>query len=404
MKDLYTFDYSPSLALTTYQDVRQAYANLFDELKIPYLVADADSGQIGGDLSHEFHFPTAQGEDHIISCNACDYVANEELAKSAPTITSLSKTFSKKDIPRIWHGISKDTETLVKVWYLSSLPSSTETHPEVNLHAVKSIIPDLDLSIEDPLPLFKGAQIVHLMDSTWPQTSPPPSLLEKSHISEEVHTRDSANQPLNLMRIKDGDSCSRCTNGKLKVEKAIELGHTFHLGTRYSAPMKATIAVPTHLLEDSQVEPDQATGSDASTRVPIEMGCHGIGVSRIIGAVADTLADEKGLNWPRVMAPYEVVLIAGKGLDDAALEVYDQLITGRADERQPLDLVIDDRDRAFPWKMNDADLIGYPVIVIVGRNWKAGRMCEVQCRRLKIRKDVPLVELQSFVQSLLSQL
>src|SRR3978361_1797100 len=83
MKDLYTFDHNSNLALITYDEVREVYAKLFDELKIPYLVADADSGNMGGTLSHEFHFPTPKGEDHVISCDRCDYVANEELAEAA---------------------------------------------------------------------------------------------------------------------------------------------------------------------------------------------------------------------------------------------------------------------------------------------------------------------------------
>ena len=85
MKDLYTFDYSAHLALETYNQVRRAYTALFDELKIPYLVAVADSGDMGGDLSHEYHFPSRRGEDHVISCDACDYVANEELAQAFQT-------------------------------------------------------------------------------------------------------------------------------------------------------------------------------------------------------------------------------------------------------------------------------------------------------------------------------
>src|ERR1700722_20097214 len=83
MKDLYTFDYNVASALETYHQVREMYAKIFDELKIPYLVADADSGNMGGSLSHEFHFPAGKGEDNVISCDSCNYVANEELAESA---------------------------------------------------------------------------------------------------------------------------------------------------------------------------------------------------------------------------------------------------------------------------------------------------------------------------------
>lgn len=125
----------------------------------------------------------------------------------------------------------------------------------------------------------------------------------------------------------------------------------------------------------------------------------------MIAAVADTLADIKGLNWPRVMAPFEVVVVPGKGLDDAASEVYDVLssVTG-AGAGQRLDVVLDDRAETFPWKMRDADLVGYPVIVVAGRRWKAERICEVQCRRLQVREELPLDQVAGFVESLLGKL
>jgi prolyl-tRNA synthetase len=433
MKDLYTFDYSPSLALETYHSVRQAYARLFDELKIPYLVADADSGQIGGDLSHEFHFPTAKGEDNIISCNNCDYVANEELAESAMPVRKSSDEGSATSGAnvRVWRGISRDKETLINVWYQSSI-SESEAHSEVNMHAIKSIMPDLDASIEDPLPFWKHHQVFHahsvaaqphpirLVNLVDTQISVPLFLAIKSQdpdlpfwpnslggkmpeLQVETLSLDpSTGRPLNLMRIQDGDSCKRCPTGVLKVEKAIELGHTFYLGTRYSEPMEAMVTVPTNFLQAAESKPVEVVGTRASIQVPMQMGCHGIGVSRIIGAVADTLADEKGLNWPRVMAPYEVLVIPGKGLEEAALDVYDVLSS--KPNGQPLDLILDDRAKAFPWKMNDADLVGYPVIVIVGKKWKEGGKCEVQCRRLKIRQDVLVDEVSDFIQSLLDQL
>ena len=135
MKDLYTFDLSPSTALATYDQVRKTYALLFDELKLPYLVAEADSGDIGGNLSHEFHFPTSKGEDHVISCSNCDYVANEELAESpvpdpgSRTVGSGSgSTNGDLNQPEVkilvWRGISRDRRTLVNVWYPSPATSA----------------------------------------------------------------------------------------------------------------------------------------------------------------------------------------------------------------------------------------------------------------------------------------
>jgi prolyl-tRNA synthetase len=446
MKDLYTFDLTPSLALSTYEQVREIYARLFDELKLPYLVAEADSGDMGGNLSHEFHFPTSKGEDHVISCSKCDYVANEELADSPVQKPSNifdswgSKTTdltsgSLEATMLVWRGISRDRRTLVNVWYPPSATpdkvTAGSTMAEVNVHAVKAVFPDLDASVEDPLALWENindatlgngnadhsvpTRILILVDCRLPddikktistkesQTPFWPASIEKPLPDAEVEVvskNPSTQQPLNLLRIVDGDPCPRCSDGRLKIQKAIELGHTFHLGTRYSVPLSANVTVPA---EESNVLNDEASRS--GRHVPMQMGCHGIGVSRMIGAVADTLADDKGLNWPRVMAPFEVVIVPSKGLDEAALEVYDVLLKMPTESGvSQLDLILDDRAQSFPWKMQDADLVGYPIIVVVGRRWKADSSCEVQCRRLQLRQDVSIRELANFIRSVLSQL
>lgn len=447
MKDLYTFDYSIPSALETYHQVRGAYTKIFDELKLPYLVADADSGDMGGNLSHEFHFPTPNGEDNVISCTSCGYVANEELAETGfrpdDNFNEINETSTTDEStsplgeamavlqPSIWRGISRDRRTLINVWYPAG--SSPSEQPDINPHAVKSAVPEFDASVEDPLPFWaesrsattpsKSHRLVNLVDSRLPRSarerieSQDPSLAfwpvqlngQSPAVAIDSMSYDPVTgHPLNLLRIKDGDPCARCATGTLKVEKAIEMGHTFYLGTRYSKPLNATVSVPRHLLRDGDSEPTTATPDgdlNEEQKVPIQMGCYGIGVSRMIAAVADTLADEKGLNWPRIMAPFETVVIPAKGLDDAASEVYDALSSAAGPARGPrLDVVLDDRAESFPWKMRDADLVGYPVIVVAGRRWKAERICEVQCRRLNVREERPFDQIPAFVESLLSKL
>lgn len=425
MKDLYTFDLNESRALATYDEVRKVYASLFDELKVPYLVAQADSGDMGGNLSHEFHFPTTQGEDHIISCtSSCGYVANEELAKSP-----LHEVMESGGSLELWQGISRDRGTLINVWYPSSTPGrKSQALPEVNVHAIKNIIPELDASIENPSALWaatrarsQSLQVLNLVDGRLPRSLKKeikrlsdakipdrPIEMPPSEIVTDVIFETSEQEPLNLLRIQDGDPCPNpdCA-GSLKVEKAIELGHTFHLGTRYSDPLQATVMVPAELLGDGNLDPDTPASkpvANSSLEIPMQMGCHGIGVSRIIGAVADTLADDKGLNWPRVIAPYEVIVLASKGdLENAALEVYDAL-SGSSVSQAARDVILDDRAQSFAWKMRDADLVGYPIIIVVGRTWKTKGMCEVQCRRLEIREEVALKDIPGFVDILLDQL
>jgi prolyl-tRNA synthetase len=408
MKDLYTFDYSSEAALAAYEQVREAYSHIFiDEMKLPVLVAQASSGDMGGSLSHEYHLPTALGEDHVMSCQGCGYVANEELAESRPAPAVFVDGACN---PKAWHGISKDRKTLVRVWFNADQFSAEE----ISNHAVKQVFPELDSGVEDPAPYWAAAikefttsnesqvRVVNLFDDRLPQDMRSQPTLDSSD-SAELRSLPVTNHKEgipNPFRIKEGDACPRCDDGRLRVQKAIELGHTFHLGTRYSEPLGASVSVPARLLPENNS--GQGSGGDGATIVPIQMGCHGIGISRIIGAVADHLADERGLNWPRVIAPHEVVIVfhsQDNQFAKEAADVYDILSPLR------VDTIIDDRlGTSLSWKLKDADLIGYPVIVVLGKQWKDSRRLEVQCRRLRRTDSVLLKELGSHVRHLLDQL
>lgn len=437
MKDLYTFDYNVEEALKTYKSVKHAYTQLFDELKIPYLVAAADSGNMGGSLSHEFHFVSNKGEDRVVSCSNCDHVYNEELADGKthifhdPASQSATPGFQTEDAPAeggatisngMWTAISHDGCTLLRGWYPKYSIQNGVTEPverQVNSHAVKAIATaagvNLDLSVENPLAKWtayvkSGAstqkpRVLDLYDSQVRVYQRPPlsDLLEEvgctvADIEYSMLDRfPGTENKLSLVRVHDGDRCSNCTDGHLTSNPAVELGHTFHLGTRYSEVLNASVSVSPAALSGSSASATQSTKEHI---VPMQMGCHGIGVSRLISAVANRLADANGLNWPRAIAPYEVLVVAGKGLDSVAEQVYDNL----ASNSKPMDTLLDDRDKGMGWKLGDADLIGYPVIVVVGNGWKNKQTLEVQCRRLGVCQDVSLDQLPSFVESLLSQL
>lgn len=445
MKDLYTFDITKDLALETYHAVRKTYCALFDELKVPYLVADADSGDIGGDLSHEFHFPTCIGEDNIISCTSCEYVANEELAETSvpeivPADAQQAHTFlmpeqlmTSAPIPSdaftVWRGVSRDRSTLINVWYAvkprENLAGST-AYAEINVHAVKALVSDLDSGVENPVafwgqlsqvPKKEATQIadaeikiVNIIDLQLPATIldvhkrdgrnlpiRPPHATYKGEACISTITQMSA-QLRSLLRIQDGDKCPKCQPGVLKVEKAIELGHTFYLGTRYSEPLNAMVTIPS-----SQRDRGQTNENPRDITVPMQMGCHGIGVSRMMGAVAETLSDDKGLNWPRAIAPYEVLIVASKSNEHAIARVYNQLATSAIPDKK-YEAIVDDRSYSLAWKLNDADLIGYPIVVVIGRAWESKESCEVQCRQLNIRREIPFGMLNDFVGGLLKKL
>ncbi|KAI2472161.1 prolyl-tRNA synthetase [Annulohypoxylon bovei var. microspora] len=427
MKDLYTFDYSIKSALSTYEEVRAAYARLFDELKLPCLSAEASSGDIGGDTSHEYHLPSPIGEDFVMSCDSCDYIANEEVASarlSHPDDNSENVLDNDWSSVNVWRGVSKDRATLVNVWYPASFEGG-----DINTHAIKSVFPELDSSLEHSMQFWSSnppnltkprgdLRIMNIIDYRLGSpflsafqtklSNPSPSLILPKNsdinlpdITNDFITSSANGDLLNVVRIRDGDSCPRCESGKLKVQKAIELGHTFYLGTRYSEALGATVEVPSHLLE-GEATPTKPTKSKTQMKVYYQMGCHGIGVSRMIAAVADHLADKKGLNWPRAIAPFEVIVIPGRNMEEDGVLVSKQLTNSQG--HQPFDLMLDDREATLPWKLNDADLIGYPVIVILGKKWISEKQAEVQCRRLGSKEHVPLEDLPAHINKLLSQL
>lgn len=396
MKDLYTFDITSESASDTYHTVRVAYAALFAEMKLPVLAARASSGDMGGALSHEYLLPTAIGDDRVVHCNSCDYVVNEEMAGRGA-----SQGSPADDGLGVWRGITKDRSTLVNVWYPKriTVPGREEirenTDADVDIHSVKSVVPALDTAVDDAMPLWAATManspvetinLLNLADGRlpsavrqglaqgkqgvemWPRQLngiPRPRLMVSGSI--EGDSPDTG-----FLSVRDGDACPQCSSGTLKVERALELGHTFDLGTRYSEPLGLAVAVP-----------------PSTRKEPVFMGCHGIGISRIIGAVAEHLADGAGLNWPTAIAPYSCVVVPGKEEDlEDAIRVHDHIASSAGTGSNLLDLVVDDRAMSLPWKLRDADLIGFPVMIILGRGWRASQRVEVQCRQLKLREDV----------------
>ncbi|KAL7924991.1 hypothetical protein ACQKWADRAFT_284734 [Trichoderma austrokoningii] len=398
MKDLYTFDLTHESAVETYRDVAGAYSAFFSDLKLPILVAEASSGDMGGEHSHEYHLSHSIGEDTVASCNNCGYTANDEVA-AARSSRQIDGTISASNFG-LWRGITKDRKTLVNAWYPKMGESPLED--SWNIHAVKSVVPELDTSVSDAAPFWSEVvheakaqdgelQLVNVIDSRLSgafedlRNELPllPQDLTNSHIPQSSIIQTPAGTELNLLRIADGDGCPRCDSGTLEIHRALELGHTFLLGTRYSEPLEASVALP----------------DKPGVPVPAQMGCFGIGVSRILGAVAEQLTDDKGLNWPRAIAPFEVVIIPTSGVNEQTLDFYDGLTKDGA-----LDVVLDDRKEAFGWKMQDADMTGYPIVVVLGKAWREKGVCEVQCRRLSVKENVKAEEVPQYVRTLLERL
>lgn len=407
MKDLYTFDVSEAEAMQTYDLVRAAYRAFLDDIRLPYLVANADSGNMGGTHSHEYHFASPSGEDTIITCNNCDLSINEELYIGSYT----GKPLQAANVPetqtstpfQIWCGRitkpaleqkddtngdrdGKDGKMAKKSLVQIFLPSGPF---EVNLHAVKQLVPALDTTfrlsqeeMEEYYNLTHEADIISFRD---PRVSEA-SLLEHTRNWSTIVESPMASasrvsaSPFLLSKVSEEDPCPSCgSHDTLHLQRAVEIGHTFHLGTRYSRPFEATVQ------------------NDSNEQVAMQMGCHGIGISRLIGAAASLLADDKGLNWPIAIAPFGVVLLGTGSTPEADVSaLYDYVGLGLAGSG--LDAIIDDRNRTVGWKLNDADLVGYPFVVVLGKAWRSRKAVELQCRRLGVKEEVSFEQLVPKIQ------
>lgn len=496
MKDLYTFDVTEEAALATYAEVKQAYHRFFAELALPYLVAEADSGSMGGNRSHEFHFPSPMGEDTVWSCDSCSYVANEELAEAYRPIELSNTTSSSVERElQAWYGLRRGGRELLVVLYEDA--ADAVVLDGINTHAIRKLVPDLDTGVEESFTKFLESfelrasvqdkdsddsntqmkiTIVHdvsnatpiemLIDSIHAYTTPnlpaepsttnsakphlPHHLTAQLHRLQSIISQHPSRQPAtvqptlrvqhihpthSLTRIKDGSYCPRCRTGMLSSERAIELGHTFHLGTRYSQPLGAVIPL------------NSITGASITgTPTPIQMGCHGIGLTRLLSASASALADERGLKWPVKIAPFAVMVLASPSTPAGDVEVVYDILRGNfshlSDHRDgkpcldpdvyvsavsdvDIDAAIDDRpgsSHSLVQKLRDADLAGYPVLVVLGRQWattsaseehggigtveqESRRVVEVQCRQLGgLKSDVELWQLARVVKGLLVRL
>jgi prolyl-tRNA synthetase len=436
MKDLYTFDATAQEAHATYDDIRGAYRAFLDELTVDYVEARADSGDMGGDLSHEYHFPNPAGEDTVITCTHCGFARNEEfVSRQSHPPRSLEDTNSVNDDKAVMpltpshpaflqqDFLSQDGCSLVRAIAPRAFDDETEgikSVPALNPYAIKAALSgvvEIDAGLEEPLGYFEDlmattttatssnkASIFYVLDSrVHPRAVGDLIARDKAQFSPEKVNfyliadssgDDLTSSGINLLKHRSGDPCPECADGQLQLQKAIEIGHTFHLGTRYSSKLGLAVG--------------SSGGKDV---VPVEMGCHGIGVSRLIAAVASCLADGAGLNWPRVIAPFEAVIVVQQQEEKvrAAERLYDGLaaaasVSSGPGSGRPVDVLLDDRpEQGLGWKLKDADMIGYPVIVVVGKAFDQGKV-EVQCRRLKVKEDVHLDDAVEFVRGLLGQL
>jgi prolyl-tRNA synthetase len=397
MKDLYSFDLNADKAMETYNEVRKAYDSFFTELGAPFIVAEADSGNMGGNLSHEYHYESPLGEDIVWTCSNCTYVANDEVVFRKSTERPTNNQ-SDNHQAKIWRGITIDRTANVTVIYpTNDIKNTKGSLGALDSTMLKQIYPQIDLTIKSLSP--NAPEMVHQIVIKHPQV---PNKTLQDFIDLNLISGNALQiaTEKDFLRTKDGDLCPRCETGLLRSHHTIELGHTFFLGTRYSNPFRLAI-----------VDPNSVHGGNVSPNI-VQMGCYGIGVSRLIGALAEigtreitfgTRKTQYGLNWPTPVAPFEVAIIYN--MDDHSREaqrIYDSLCVPIAANAPVPDVVLDDRARGIPWKLTDADMRGYPVLLILGN--KMPEYVEVQCKALGLKALVSPYDLKKHVYSALHSL
>jgi prolyl-tRNA synthetase len=395
MKDAYSFDRDEEGLEQSFQLHAQAYHRIFERCELEFFQVEAEVGMMGGSASDDFLAPAETGENTLVTCERGDYAADLEIARGVPRRPEFPEAL---DAP-----VEVETPGLESIDDVSSFlgvdPAATaKAMPVVTLDGtfVLGLVRGDDRLNEAKLAAALASDYRYANDEEIrsalgaPGGSVGPVGLDEIDVVADETLREGqyvvgANREgWHLRGVQAGrdfkatfadlretlptDGCSRC-GGALSFRTAIEVGHIFKLGTRYSVPLGATYL------------------DEAGNERPIVMGSYGIGPGRIVAAVIEQHHDEHGIAWPRALAPYDVHVVALPGLDDQAEQVADAL------EAHGHDVLLDDRDLRAGEKFADADLIGCPTRVTVGRKTLEDGAVDVRDRASGEERRVPMAEL-----------
>ena len=420
MKDSYSFDVDDAGLDRSYAAHRQAYVRIFDRLGLAYVIVSAMSGAMGGSRSEEFLTPAEVGEDTYVRCTHCDYAANVEAlvtpappaqsyddapashvedTPDTPTIETLVSLANSRDdlrrADRDWTAADTLKNVVVKLvkpdGKVELLAIALPGDREVDLKRLTAVVaPALPEAFTEEdfaanaglvrgyigpaaLGVDKPAAVRYLLDprvvegTRWITGANEPG----RHVFDLVAGRDfTGDGTIEVASVRAGDPCPN-GDGTLELARGIEMGHIFQLGRKYAEALDLKVL------------------DERGKQVVVTMGSYGIGPSRAVAAIAEATHDELGLCWPRAVAPADVHLVA-TGKDDSIFEAAQTL----ADDlvRQGLTVLYDDRRGVSPGvKFADAELLGMPTIVVVGRGLAAG-VVEVRDRRTGDRADVPVAD------------
>ena len=389
MKDAYSFDVDDEGAGRSYEAMREAYHRIFTRCGLDFRAVEADSGAIGGSHSHEFMVLAETGEDTLVICNECSYAANMEKAaivlSNAETIDGdlqpIAKvaTPGKKKVETVAEFLGVTPRDIIKtMFYLADgemVAALVRGDREVQTVKLKNL-----LGANDVEPLDE--------DQVWQQTRLPVGYLGPVDLPLKIVADQEVMRMVNavaganekgahltgvnperdftpaiagdLRQVTLEDRCPNC-GGSLGLKEGIEVGHIFKLGTRYSEAMEARF-------QDSD-----------GLEKPFIMGCYGIGVSRVVAAAIEQNHDAKGIIFPVPLAPFQVIVLNLSPKDETFCQVAEGLYG--ALKEQGLDVLLDDRDERPGSKFNDADLLGIPYRLTVGKTFEKEGKVEVRNRK-----------------------
>ncbi len=392
MKDAYSFETDEEGLDKSYKAMYDAYCRIFDRCGLDYVPVEADTGAMGGDVSHEFMVPSEVGEDLLARCPSGDYSVNIEKAEPAP-LPAENAGNAEKDgqqpmksvstpkvttIEQVSKFLKTGPDRLVKtlIYKVGGKPVAVLVRGdhEVNETRLAKVLGDgVGLADEESIVDVTGApigfagpvglEIEIIADQAVSVLSNCITGANKAdtHLVNVAPGRDfNISRVDNLRYVVEGDGCPRCGK-ELIISHGIEVGHVFKLGTKYSKALDAKFLDP------------------SGKQMPILMGCYGIGVNRIIAALVERSHDNGGIIWPPELAPYQVLVlpinVEDEGCRVAAERLYGEL------EGAGVETLLDDRELRAGVKFKDADLIGIPYRIVLGKRYQEAGEVEVQSRK-----------------------
>jgi prolyl-tRNA synthetase len=399
MKDAYSFDASEEGAIASYEAMREAYHRIFRRLGLEYRVVGADTGAMGGSTSAEFQVLAQNGEDAIVACSSCEYAANVEVAETV--VADLAKDHKRemKERTKVHTPGAKTIDEVVSFLGAGLRPEGmlksllyvagdqvvmvvVRGDHEVNEIKLARVLGAREVFLAGEAdvrtatgaaPGFAGpvgftGRVIVDPDVTHVLNGVTGANETDYHFVNVTFGRDFEGEVAPIRTVREGDDCPKC-GASLQLYRGIEGGHIFVLGTHYSAKMGATYL------------------DEAGQEKPLVMGCYGIGVSRLVATAVEQNHDADGIRWPMAIAPYHVVLTPiGKEPEprELAEKLYGEL-TARG-----VEVLYDDRDERPGVKFKDADLLGIPLRITLGKRGLAEGKLELKARTASEATMIPI--------------